>query len=327
MSIIIAEAGVNHNGSLEMAKRLALAAKEAGADYVKYQTFVPDRLVSRFAEKAAYQKKTTGCGSQIDMLRKLELSFDDFRNLSAYCMEIGIGFLSTAFDMESVTFLEELGIEIWKIPSGEVTNLPYLLRLGKTGKPIILSTGMCEEQEVAEAVAALHEGGAENITLLHCTTEYPAPLEDINLLAMNALRKRFRLPVGYSDHTEGIVVPVAAAALGACVIEKHFTLDRAMEGPDHKASLEPHELCAMVNAVRQVERALGSPHKGCVASEQSNRDIARKSIVAARSIQAGEIFTEENLTVKRPGTGLSPMRWYEVLGKRATRNYDQDEMI
>lgn len=327
MSIIIAEAGVNHNGSLELAKRLALAAKKAGADYVKYQTFVPERIVSRFAEKAAYQTKTTGGGSQLDMLRKLALSFDDFRKLATYCHELEIGFLSTAFDMESIAFLEELGMELWKVPSGEVTNLPYLLRIAKTGKPVILSTGMCEENEIAEAVCALRKGGAESITLLHCTTEYPAPLEDVNLLAMNAMRQHFSLPVGYSDHTEGIAVPVAAAALGACMIEKHFTLDRTMEGPDHKASLEPQELCVMVDAVHRVERALGTPFKRCTDSERGNRAVARKSIVAARSIRAGETFTEENLTVKRPGTGISPMRWYEVLGQRATRNYDQDEII
>ena len=324
---IIAEAGVNHNGSFELACRLADAAKTAGADCIKFQTFRAEKLVSRTAGKADYQKKTTGDSSQLAMLKQLELSFDDFRKLKAYCEAIGIQFLSTPFDLESLAFLDELGVPFWKIPSGEVTNLPFLLAAAKTGRPAVLSTGMCEMEEIRAAVEALRTGGAPEIRLLHCNTEYPTPFEDVNLRAMATMREAFGLEVGYSDHTRGIEVPVAAVALGAAVIEKHFTLDRNMEGPDHKASLEPAELAAMVSAIRNVEKALGTAEKKPSPSEQKNIAVARKSIVAKTAIAAGETLTEDNLTVKRPGSGVSPMRWFEVLGSRANRDYQEDELI
>lgn len=324
---IIAEAGVNHNGSYELACRLADAAKAAGADCIKFQTFRAENLVSRTAGKADYQKKTTGDSSQLAMLKQLELSFDDFRKLKAYCEAIGIQFLSTPFDMESLAFLDELGVPFWKIPSGEVTNLPFLLAAAKTGRPAVLSTGMCEMEEIRAAVEALQTGGAPEIRLLHCNTEYPTPFEDVNLRAMATMRQAFGLEVGYSDHTRGIEVPVAAVALGATVIEKHFTLDRNMEGPDHKASLEPAELAAMVRAIRNVEKALGTAEKKPSPSERKNIAVARKSIVAKTAIAAGETLTEDNLTVKRPGSGVSPMRWFEVLGSRADRDYQEDELI
>lgn len=324
---IIAEAGVNHNGSFELACRLADAAKTAGADCIKFQTFRAEKLVSRTAGKADYQKKTTGDSSQLAMLKQLELSFDDFRRLKAYCEAIGIQFLSTPFDMESLAFLDELGVPFWKIPSGEATNLPFLLAAAKTGRPVVLSTGMCEMEEIRAAVEALRTGGAPEIRLLHCNTEYPTPFEDVNLRAMAVMRDAFGLEVGYSDHTRGIEVPVAAVALGATVIEKHFTLDRNMEGPDHKASLEPAELAAMVRAIRNVEKALGTAEKKPSPSERKNIAVARKSIVAKTAIAAGEPLTENNLTVKRPGSGVSPMRWFEVLGSRANRDYQEDELI
>lgn len=324
---IIAEAGVNHNGRYELACRLADAAKAAGADCIKFQTFRAENLVSRTAGKADYQKKTTGDSSQLAMLKQLELSFDDFRRLKAYCEDIGIQFLSTPFDMESLAFLDELGTPFWKIPSGEATNLPFLLAVAKTGRPVVLSTGMCEMEEIRAAVEALKKGGAPEIRLLHCNTEYPTPYEDVNLRAMAVMRDAFGLEVGYSDHTRGIEVPVAAVALGATVIEKHFTLDRNMEGPDHKASLEPAELAAMVRAIRNVEKALGTAEKKPSPSEQKNIAVARKSIVAKTAIAAGETLTEDNLTVKRPGSGVSPMRWFEVLGSRANRDYQEDELI
>ena len=324
---IIAEAGVNHNGSYELACRLADAAKTAGADCIKFQTFRAENLVSRTAGKADYQKKTTGDSSQLAMLKQLELSFDDFRKLKAYCEAIGIQFLSTPFDMESLAFLDGLGTPFWKIPSGEATNLPFLLAAAKTGRPAVLSTGMCEMEEIRAAVEALQRGGAPEIRLLHCNTEYPTPFEDVNLRAMAVMRDAFGLEVGYSDHTRGIEVPVAAVALGATVIEKHFTLDRNMEGPDHKASLEPAELAAMVRAIRNVEKALGTAEKKPSPSERKNIAVARKSIVAKTAIAAGETLTEDNLTVKRPGSGVSPMRWFEVLGSRANRDYQEDELI
>ncbi len=324
---IIAEAGVNHNGRYELACRLADAAKAAGADCIKFQTFRAENLVSRTAGKADYQKKTTGDSSQLAMLKQLELSFDDFRKLKAYCEDIGIQFLSTPFDMESLAFLDGLGTPFWKIPSGEATNLPFLLAAAKTGRPVVLSTGMCEMEEIRAAVEALKKGGAPEIRLLHCNTEYPTPFEDVNLRAMAVMRDAFGLEVGYSDHTRGIEVPVAAVALGATVIEKHFTLDRNMEGPDHKASLEPAELAAMVSAIRNVEQALGTAEKKPSPSERKNIAVARKSIVAKTAIAAGETLTEDNLTVKRPGSGVSPMRWFEVLGSRANRDYQEDELI
>lgn len=325
---IIAEAGVNHNGDIKLAKRLVEEAKKAGADCVKFQTFRAEALVTADGEKADYQKKQTGGGeSQLEMLKKLELTREEFLELREYCGELGIAFLSTAFDMESLEFLESLNPFCYKIPSGEITNYPYLAGIGKTGRKVILSTGMSELCEIEAAMRVLMESGTEEITLLHCTTEYPAPVEDVNLRAMQTLADRFGVKVGYSDHTEGIEVPVAAAAMGATVIEKHFTLDKNMEGPDHKASLEPEELSRMVKAVRKVELALGSSEKQVTVREKANRRAARKSIVAARDISAGEVFTEENLTVKRPGDGISPMKWPEILGKTAIKSFKKDERI
>lgn len=329
MSItIIAEAGVNHNGSMELAKKMVVEAKEAGADYIKFQTFQPEKLVSKYADKAEYQKKTTGSEeSQLEMLKKLALTQMDFRELKDYCDQVGIGFISTPFDMESIDFLESLDMDFWKIPSGEITNLPYLIKIAETGRPIVMSTGMCQMEEIEDALTWLKNSGAGEITLLHCNTQYPTPMEDVNLNAMQSLKRQFHLSVGYSDHTQGIEVPIAAAALGATVIEKHFTLDQKMEGPDHRASLEPEELAAMVRGIRNIEKALGSGEKGVTPSEIKNRAVARKSIVAAGSIRKGEQFTEDNLTVKRPGNGISPMNWFEVLGKTAKRDYIEDELI
>lgn len=324
---IIAEAGVNHNGSFDLACRLVDAAKTAGADCIKFQTFRAQNLVSRNAGKADYQKDTTGDGSQADMLTKLELSYDAFSRLKQYCGEVGITFLSTPFDLESAAFLDELGVPFWKIPSGEVTNLPYLEALAKTGRPVVMSTGMCEMGEIEAALRVLRENGTSDIRLLHCNTEYPTPFADVNLRAMETMRRAFGVEVGYSDHTKGIEVPIAAVALGATIIEKHFTLDRNMEGPDHKASLEPDELAAMVSAIRNIEQALGSGEKTVSPSERKNIVVARKSIVAKRAIKAGERLTEENLTVKRPGSGVSPMRWRDVLGTAAIRDFEEDEMI
>lgn len=325
---IIAEAGVNHNGDLEMAKKLALTAKECGADIVKYQTAVPELVVSKFAEKAEYQKQTTDAAeSQLEMIRKLHFSFEGHKELKEYCDSIGIAYLSTPFDLDSIDFLQQLGTPMWKVPSGEITNLPYLEKIAATKKPVILSTGMSMISEIEDALTILEDGGAGPITLLHCNTEYPTPIEDANLLAMQDLREQFGLPVGYSDHTAGIEADIAAAALGAVVIEKHFTLDKALPGPDHKASLSPEELTAMVAAVRKTELALGDGRKHVTESEAKNKPIARKSILAKRDIKKGETFTPENLTVKRPGDGISPMRWYDVLGKTAKRDFAEDEKI
>lgn len=325
---IIAEAGVNHNGNLQTALALAEQAKRAGADCVKFQTFIADHDISRYAEKAAYQKENGSQDeSQLDMVKKLELPFSAFQIIQEYCHQIGITFLSTPFDLESVAFLDTLDMPFWKIPSGEVTNLPCLLAIARTGKPVVMSTGMCEMEEIQAAMEALRANGTPRITLLHCNTEYPTPYEDVNLRAMETLRDRFGVEVGYSDHTPGIEVPIAAAALGAVIIEKHFTLDRGMEGPDHKASLEPDELAAMTAAVRHIESALGNGGKTVSPSERKNLDIARKSLVARRAIQKGEPLTEENITAKRPGGGVSPMRWFEVLGTRAPRNFSEDEGI
>ena len=324
---VIAEAGVNHNGDFDLACRLVDAAKKAGADCIKFQTFVSEKLVSRNAQKAEYQKDTTGDGSQVDMLKKLELSFDDFRRLKTYCESVGITFLSTPFDFESIEFLNSLDMPFWKIPSGEITNYPYLVTLARTGKPVILSTGMCDMKEIADAIRVLRDNGTSQITLLHCNTEYPTPFEDVNLNAMKTMRDTFGLEVGYSDHTKGIEVPIAAVALGATVIEKHFTLDRQMPGPDHKASLEPDELAAMVSAIRHIEAAVGSGRKEPSPSERKNIPVARKSIVAKREIRCGEELTEDNITVKRPGTGISPMSWQEVLGTKAVRDFEEDELI
>ena len=326
--LIIAEAGVNHNGSLERAKEMALAAKKAGADIVKYQTAVPEQVVSRFAEKADYQKQQTGSEeSQLEMIKKIHFGFEEHRQLKEYCDEIGIRYLSTPFDLDSIDFLATLDMPVWKIPSGEITNLPYLEKVAALKKPLILSTGMSVLSEIEDALAVLEENGCEDVTLLHCNTEYPTPMEDVNLLAMRELEEQFALPVGFSDHTLGIEADIAAAALGACVIEKHFTLDKTLEGPDHQASLEPDELEAMVRAIRNIEKALGTGEKHVTPSEAKNRPIARKSIVAKRAIKKGEVFTAENLTTKRPGDGISPMRWYDVLGKEASRDFAEDEKI
>ena len=325
---IIAEAGVNHNGSLELAKQMIEEAARAGADYIKFQTFKPEKLVSKYAQKADYQKKTTGNNeSQLQMLEKLALSYDDFVELKRYCEQSGIGFLSTPFDEDSIRFLDSLDMDFWKIPSGEITNYPYLVQIAQTGRDIVLSTGMCEMDEIADAMKVLEESGAGNISLLHCNTEYPTPYEDVNLLAMKQMRTAFKKQVGYSDHTVGIEVPIAAVALGAEIIEKHFTLDKNMEGPDHKASLEPLELSQMICSIRHIEKSLGDGNKKRTASEQHNIAAARKSIVAKCAISKGDIFTEANLTVKRPGNGISPMRWKELIGTRAERDYLEDELI
>lgn len=325
---IIAEAGVNHNGSVALAKQMVDAAKEAGADYIKFQTFIPKKLVSKFAEKADYQKETTGSGeSQLEMLEKLALTQKDFTELNRYCREKQMGFLSTPFDLDSIEFLDTFDMDFWKLPSGEITNLPYLEKIGQTRKPVVMSTGMSSLQEVKDAAAVLRKAGAKEITLLHCNTQYPTPMEDVNLRAMQTLEKELNLPVGYSDHTQGIEIPIAAVAMNACIIEKHFTLDRSMEGPDHKASLEPDELKAMVQAVRNVEQALGNGKKEPSPSELGNISVVRKSIVAKCGIKKGDTFTEDNLTVKRPGNGISPMRWYEMIGKQAERDFAEDEPV
>ena len=325
---IIAEAGVNHNGSLEMAKEMARVAKECGADIVKYQTAVPELVVSRFAEKAAYQKETTDAAeSQLDMIRKLHFSFEGHRELKEYCDQIGIQYLSAPFDIPSVRFLASLKLPLLKIPSGEITNLPYLEEVGKTKIPVLLSTGMSTLNEITDALGILDDNGCPEATVLHCNTQYPTPYEDANLSAMLELFDQFGRPVGLSDHTPGWECDVAATVLGATVIEKHFTLDKNLPGPDQKASLDPAEFKAMVQAVRHVEAAIGDGRKHVTASEAPNKPIARKSIVAARAIHAGEVFTADNLTTKRPGDGISPMRWYEVLGQTAKRDFAEDEKI
>lgn len=326
---IIAEAGVNHNGSLETAKRLVDAAAQAGADCVKFQTYITEEDTSVFAAQADYQKQNTGDGgqSQYEMLKKLELGYEQFRELKRYCGEKGILFLSSPFELRSVEFLEELDIPFWKIASSEITNYPFLKKIAQTGKPIVMSTGMCTLQEIRQAMDVLLSSGDRKIVLLQCNTEYPTPMQDVNLRAMLGLQREFGCPVGYSDHTQGIEIAVAAAALGAVIIEKHFTLDKHMVGPDHIASLDPNELEAMVRAIRNVETALGSPAKEISESERKNRTAARKSVVAARDIRRGEILTEENIAAKRPGGGISPMRWEELLGQRAVRDFIRDEMI
>lgn len=329
--LIIAEAGVNHNGSMQIAKKLVDKAAEAGVDIIKFQTFKSEKLVSKAAKQAEYQQRNIGKGDegQLAMLKKLELSVESHHELIRYCKERNIRFWSTAFDMESIDFLHSLNMGLWKIPSGEITNYPYLRKIAQYHEPVILSTGMCELSDVEAAVKVLLEFGVqkEHITILHCNTEYPTPFQDVNLKAMLEIGEKFGVKIGYSDHTKGIEVPIAAVALGATVIEKHFTLDKNMEGPDHKASLEPEELKAMVTAIRHIELALGTGHKTISDSERKNIEVARKSIVAACPIKKGEILTEENLTVKRPGTGISPMRWNEVLGTVASRDYSEEEMI
>lgn len=330
-TIIIAEAGVNHNGSIELAKLLIDEAVESGVDYIKFQTFKSENLVTRTAKQADYQKKNIGDSdnSQYNMLKELELSEEQHFELIEYCNKKGIKFFSTAFDMDSIDFLTSLNLGLWKIPSGELTSYPYVKKIASFGEPVILSTGMSSTEEISDTVNLLVSCGLpkEKITILHCNTEYPTPMCDVNLLAMNSIKKRFQTEIGYSDHTVGIEVPIAAVALGAKVIEKHFTLDRNLPGPDHKASLEPSELKAMVSAIRNIEQALGSEEKKVSSSEMKNKAVARKSIVAAKAIKAGKMFSEENLTVKRPGIGISPMKWESVIGQVAIRDFEQDELI
>ena len=330
--IIIAEAGVNHNGDVGKAKELIDKAKEAGVDYVKFQTFKAEKGVSKKALKANYQIENTqnSSESQLEMVKKLELSFDQFVELEKYCQQKGVQFLSTGFDSESLVFLAQLGVTIAKIPSGEITNLPYLRQVASLFPEVILSTGMATIDEIKDAVKVLTDNGIskDKITILHCNTEYPTPMEDVNLKAMLHIQRELGIPVGYSDHTLGIEVPIAAVALGATVIEKHFTLDKTLPGPDHKASLEPNELKAMVSAIRNIEKAIGgSGLKEVSKSEEKNKPIARKSIVASTDIKKGDIFTPENLTVKRPGTGISPMQWDEVIGKTAKKDFEEDDLI
>lgn len=325
---IIAEAGVNHNGDLAMAKEMARVAKECGADIVKFQTAVPELVVSRFARKAEYQMQTTDAGeSQLDMIRRLHFSFEGHKELKEYCDSIGIQYLSAPFDIPSVRFLGSLNLPLIKIPSGEITNLPYLEEVGRLHTPVLLSTGMSTLGEITDALGVLDDNGCPEATILHCNTQYPTPYEDANLTAMMELFEQFGLPVGLSDHTPGWECDVAAAVLGAQVIEKHFTLDKSLPGPDQKASLDPAEFRAMVDAVRHTEAALGDGRKHVTASEAPNKAVARKSIVAAKPISAGEVFTADNLTTKRPGDGISPMRWYEVLGRTAKRDFAEDEQI
>lgn len=325
---IIAEAGVNHNGSIELAKKLIDEASKAGADAVKFQSFKAEKLVTKNAKKAEYQQETTGNDeNQFQMIKRLELDYGKHKELLDYCKQKNIMFLSSPFDLESIDLLEDLGLEIYKIPSGEINNVPYLRKIGALRKKVILSTGMSNLSEIEFAINILKENGTEDILILQCNTEYPTPMKDVNLRAMNTIRDAFKVEVGYSDHTLGIEVPIAAVAMGAKVIEKHFTLDKIMEGPDHRASLDPNELMAMVRAIRNIEQALGDGIKRPSESEMKNKPIARKSIVASKFIKSGEIFTEENLTIKRPGTGISPSRWDEVIGKCASKDYFEDDLV
>jgi N,N'-diacetyllegionaminate synthase len=327
---IIAEAGVNHNGSIELAKKLIDVAVEAGADAVKFQTFKADKLVSKLAQKADYQKQTTSTNeTQYEMIKKLELDENAHRVLISYCKDMGIMFLSTPFDHDSIDLLNSFEMPIFKIPSGEITNLPYLRHIGGLGKEVILSSGMANLDEVQDALEVLIKAGTskEKITVLHATTEYPCPIDEVNLRAMHTINTAFGVKVGYSDHTKGIEVPIAAVALGASVIEKHFTLDRLMVGPDHKASIEPNELKLMVQSIRHVELALGDGIKQATKSELKNMAVTRKSIVASRDIKAGELLSYESITVKRPGTGISPMEWDRVLDTAAKQDFLADELI
>ena len=329
-TLIIAEAGVNHNGDLQLAKKLVDAACHAGADVIKFQTFQASQLATQYAEQAAYQQKNLDNSEcQLEMLKRLELHPEQHAELIDYCHQNSIEFLSTAFDMSSIELLTSLSLKRWKVPSGEITNLPYLRKIGSQGQPVILSTGMSDLGEIESAIAVLENFGTfrNQITVLHCTTEYPAPPAEVNLKAMNTIAQAFGVEVGYSDHTEGIAVPIAAVALGATLIEKHLTLDCNMPGPDHKASIEPDQFVAMVKGIRTVEQALGDGIKRPTPSEQANLQVARKSLVAACPIHAGELFTEANLTAKRPGSGVSPMLWDQWIGKRATRDFCADELI
>ena len=328
--LIIAEAGVNHNGELELAKKLIDVAADAGVDYVKFQTFKADKIVTQSAEKAQYQQNATGATeSQYEMLKKLELTDAMHHELFNYCQKSSVQFLSTGFDIESVDFLLSLGQQLIKVPSGEITNLPYLRHIGSRQLPVILSTGMSTMEEIGDALAVLITAGLANekITVLHCTTEYPAPMEEVNLRAMQSIKEKFGVAVGYSDHTVGIEVSIGAVALGATVIEKHFTLDKNLPGPDHKASLNPDELHTLVIGVRNLEIALGSSKKTPTASEIANLLVVRRSIVASRNIEIGEVFSEINITTKRPGTGITPMKWDRLIGSKAIRNFLPDEEI
>ena len=329
-TLVIAEAGVNHNGDLQLAKNLVAAASDAGADVVKFQTFQASKLVTDYAEQATYQQKALkDSEGQLAMLKRLELKPDQHAELIDYCHYKNIEFLSTAFDIPSIQSLESLNLKRWKIPSGEITNLPYLRQIGSQGRPVILSTGMANLAEIESALSVLEESGTPRtqITVLHCTTEYPAPVEEVNLRAMKSISCAFGVKVGYSDHTEGIAVPIAAVAMGATLIEKHLTLDREMPGPDHQASLEPDQFAAMVQGIRTIEQALGDGIKRPTRSEQRNLSVTRKSLVAALPIRAGDLFTEDNLTAKRPGTGISPMYWDAWIGRKASRDFAVDEMI
>ena len=325
-TLIIAEAGVNHNGDFDTAVKMIDVAKDAGVDIIKFQTSITS--TSKFSEKAEYQKRETGANeSQLDMIKKLRFSFEQHRKLKEYCDKIGISYLSTAFDFESIEFLDSLGCDFWKVPSGEIVNVPYLERIGRTKLPVIMSTGIGTIDEISNAIDLLEKNGTPKITLLQCTTEYPTPYEDINLRAMNTLKAQFNKDVGLSDHSMGIEVPIAAVAMGATIIEKHFTLDRSMPGPDQKASIEPDELKALVSSIRHIECALGDGVKLPKPGEIENKHAARKSIVALRNISKGEVFTEDNIVPRHAGKGISPARWYEVLGQTAKRDFIEDEMI
>jgi N,N'-diacetyllegionaminate synthase len=328
--LIIGEAGVNHNGDIDIARKLIDVAVEAGVDMVKFQTFITEEGITGNAEKAEYQLSATDKNeTQFEMIKKLELDREAHEELIRHCNQKGIRFLSTAFDHPSIDLLHKLNIPLYKIPSGEITNLPYLRYIGKMGKPVILSTGMATLKEVEDAINILEESGTlrDEITVLHCNTSYPTPMEDVNLKSMLTIQDELGVKIGYSDHTLGIEIPIASVAMGARVIEKHFTLDRNMEGPDHQASLDPSELKAMVKAIRNIEKALGDGVKKPSSSEMKNKSVARKSIVAARNIQKGETFTKEHLAIKRPGTGISPMKWDEIIGKVAKKNFAGDEAI
>ena len=329
--IIIAEAGVNHNGDIKLAKKLDDAASEAKVDYIKFQSFKADKLVSPEAKKADYQIKNTGDNdaSQYQMLKQLELSSEDHLELISYCNSKKINFFSTAFDVDGIAYLSSLNLNLFKIPSGELTNFPYLRAIANTKLPVILSTGMSTLEEVDSAIRILLEEGVnrENLTILHATSEYPCPIDEVNLSAMITIGKIFNLKFGYSDHTEGITVPISAVALGASIIEEHFTISRIMEGPDHKASLEPNELLEMIDGIRKIELALGGGEKIPSPSERKNINIARKFIVASKFIKSGEIFNDSNITAKRSGNGISPMRWYEVIGKKAKKDFHEDQII
>lgn len=327
---IIAEAGINHNGSVKTARKLIDAATKIGADAIKFQTFLTGRSISRYAEKAEYQKKSAkNKETQFEMLKGLELSPVAHKELIRYCRKKGITFLSSPFDLCSINLLNNLGLKLFKIPSGEITNLPYLMRIGSLNKKIIMSTGMADFKEVKSALSILISSGTkkENIAILHCTTEYPAPLGSVNLKAMLTIRDRLKVTVGYSDHTLGIEIPIAAVALGARIIEKHFTLNKGMQGPDHKASLQPHEFSLMISGIRNIEKALGNGIKRPADSEKKNICAARKSIVVAKPVRKGEVFTEENITVKRPGLGISPMRWNKIVGMSAKKDFLEDELV